>query len=104
MTESWASARDASVRVRASEHGVPTAIRIEPGELRYSGAELARTILDLCTRATERAKADRRILLERAGMDADILDRLGLPRADAVADAENERLESEPAVGWMKSV
>ena len=94
--------RDNSVRVRASESGTPVSIHIDPGELRYGGAELAATVLDLCKRATERARAERRTLLEQSGMDKDVLDMLGLPTASAVADAENELMGAEqPPSSWM---
>ena len=103
--EAWAMSRTDTVRVRANESGMPVAIHIDPVELRYGSDELARTILDLCVRATSTARAERRTQLERAGMDRDVLDRLGLPTAAAVADSENERFDDEGGpVSWMKSV
>ncbi|MCC8928487.1 hypothetical protein C5142_07070 [Rhodococcus sp. BGS-1C] len=107
MTEiqAWAASRTDSVRVHAGESGLPVSIQIDPGELRYSGEELARTILDLCGRATSAARAERRTRLEQDGMDPDVLDRLGLPTAAAVAEAENERLDNETGrTGWMNSL
>ncbi len=103
--EAWAMSRTDTVRVRANESGLPVKIHIDPDELRYGADELARTILRLSTRATSAARAERRGLLERDGVDRDILDRLGLPTAAAVADAENESFDGEPGpVGWMRSV
>lgn len=107
MTEIQASAatRNDSVRVRASESGIPVSIHIDRDELRFGGTELARTLLDLCTRATDRARAERRVLLEQDGMDKDVLDRLGLPTAAAVADVESERMDFEESpISWMKSI
>ena len=104
-TEAWAASRTGSVRVRADESGVPVSVHIDPAELRYGGEELARTVLDLCIRATTAARAERRTRLERDGVDRDVLDRLGLPSACAVADAENERFGDEAGpVSWMKTV
>lgn len=101
----WAATRADSVRVRATEGGVPTSVFIAPDELHYDSAELAATVLDLCRRATQSAKAQRRTQLEGEGMDADVLDRLGLPRTAAVARVENELMDAESAPdSWMKSV
>ena len=80
-------------------------IHVDQRELQYGGTELARTILQLCTRATELAQAERRVLLEKDGMNDYILDRLGLPRASTVAAEENRRLDVEPApTSWLRSV
>lgn len=100
-----AATRDDSVRVRASESGLPVSIHIDSAELRYGGAELAATVLDLCRRATERARAERRTLLEQSGMSRGVLDMLGLPSASDVADAENELMDTEqPPSSWMTSL
>lgn len=100
-----AATRSDSVRVRASEGGLPVSIHIDQDELRFGGEELAGTLLDLCTRAAERARAQRRTLLEESGMAPDVLDRLGLPEEATVADAESERLDVEASPdSWMKPV
>ncbi|QCB50612.1 hypothetical protein E5720_03535 [Rhodococcus sp. PAMC28707] len=100
-----AATRSDSVRVRATESGTPTEIHVDRSEFHYGGTELARTILHLCARATELAQAERRTLLENDGMEAHILDRLGLPRASTVAAEENRRLDVEPApTSWLRSV
>ncbi|MBY4215003.1 hypothetical protein HQO42_26165 [Rhodococcus fascians] len=97
--------RSGSVSVRATEHGVPIAIAIDEGELRFGGTALASTILHRCTRATAAARAQRRIRLAQDGVPADILDRLGLPtHARAAADA-NDDLAQEPApTSWLRPV
>lgn len=101
----WAATRTDSVRVQATSGGVPTAVHIDSRELRFGGTELARTIMEVHARATQSAMARHRTRLERDGMAADILDRLGLPRASTVADTENELLGIEAApVSWMKSL
>lgn len=101
----WAATRTDSIRVRADESGVPSAIHIESDELRFGGEALAKTVLDLCERATASARAARRAQLERDGVEPDILDRLGLPSASSVAAEENERLDRDAApVSWMKTV
>ncbi|WP_072807213.1 hypothetical protein [Rhodococcoides yunnanense] len=100
-----ASTRTESVRVRATESGQPVRIRIDPRELQFGGAELARTILQLCQRATESAKAERRTQLADHGMPAEVLDRLALPTSAAVTDAENSLMDLEPApTSWLRSV
>ncbi|MGA9871593.1 MAG: hypothetical protein WBQ44_10690 [Rhodococcus sp. (in: high G+C Gram-positive bacteria)] len=101
----WAATRNNTVRVRVTEHGVPVAIRVDPDELRYGSEQLARTILQLCARATTSARAERRLFLEHDGMDANVLDRLGLPRATDVAQEESTLMDVEPPpTSWMKAV
>ncbi|MCZ4078223.1 hypothetical protein O1W68_09745 [Rhodococcus sp. H36-A4] len=100
-----AATRSDSVRVQATESGIPTEIHVDQRELQYGGKELALTILQLCARATELAQAERRTLLENDGMDAHLLDRVGLPKASTVAAEENQRLDVEPApTSWLRSV
>ena len=97
--------RSGSVSVRATEHGVPIAIAIDEGELRFGGTALASTILDRCTRATTAARALRRIRLAEDGVPADILDRLGLPTDARVAADANDDLAQDPApTSWLRPV
>lgn len=104
-TTAWAATRSQSVRVRATEAGVPIAVQIDPRELRFGGVDLSRTILDLHARATEAARAERRALLERDGVNADVLDRLGLPRPSQIAEIENEKMQAEsPPDSWLESL
>ena len=107
MTEisAWASTRTESVRVRADETGVPITVDIEQSELRYGGEQLASTVLDLTRRAADVARARRRTELERAGVDAAVLDRMGLPSEASVARAENALLERDSTpTSWLRSV
>ncbi|MDJ0395918.1 hypothetical protein QMK17_21600 [Rhodococcus sp. G-MC3] len=100
-----ASTRDHSIHVRASEGGLPVSVHIDQDELRFGGAALAATLVDLIAQATRRARAQRRTLLEREGMEASILDRLGLPTASSVAASENDRMGDETApTSWLRSV
>lgn len=104
-TTAWAATRSKSVRVRATEGGVPTEVRIDPHELRFGGTELAHTILDLHARATAAARAQRRTQLERDGVTEDALDRLGLPRASQIAETENDLMDTEaPPKSWLESL
>jgi hypothetical protein len=97
--------RSGSVSVRATEHGLPIAIAVDPRELRYGGTALASTILDRCTRATTAARAQCRIRLAEDGVPADILDRLGLPTEARVAADANDDLAQEPApTSWLRPV
>ncbi|SNT46001.1 hypothetical protein [Rhodococcoides kyotonense] len=100
-----AATRSESIRVRATEHCHLVGLQVDPRELRFAGSELAATILQLCQRATESAKAHRRTLLADDGVPADVLDRLGLPTEETVADSENRHMadEVEPT-SWLRSV
>ncbi|MFQ6395300.1 hypothetical protein ACLMAJ_17755 [Nocardia sp. KC 131] len=95
-----------SVTVEATETGLPTAISIDRDELRRHPDEVAREIMKLTTRAADRAKLARRAELAEAGVDAEIMARLGLPTADEVARAEldedEDEMEYQPG-SWLRS-
>lgn len=92
-----ASTRSGSIAVRATEDGLLVAVRIDPRELRFGGADLAATILEQSRRAAEFARADRRRLLAEAGVPPDVLDRLGLSSSVEEAD------DTAPA-SWLRPV
>lgn len=99
------SNRSGTISVRTTEQGLPLAIRIDQRELRYGGQRLADEILQLCQRSAMEAGARRREELERDGMPADVLNRLGLPTRSQVADAQLIEDEEEPApTSWMRPV
>lgn len=97
--------RSGTVTVRTTEQGLPIEVRIDPRELRYGGQRLADEILELCKRSALEAGARRRAELERDGMPAGVLDRLGLPTRAEVADTQLQQDEEEHApTSWMRPV
>ncbi|MEU7628738.1 hypothetical protein AB0C34_01965 [Nocardia sp. NPDC049220] len=84
-----------SMTVEATETGLPTTISIDRAELRRHPDEVAREIMKLTARAANRAKLARRTELAEAGVDAEVMARLGLPTAEEVADAELDEDEDE---------
>ncbi|HLS76878.1 MAG TPA: hypothetical protein VK083_08835 [Nocardia sp.] len=101
-----ATSRSGSISVVTTEQGLPTALTVEPDELRRDPAELAADILRLCRRAADRAGLERRAELSAAGLSSEALALTGLPRPEEVAArelAEEQEYEQEPQ-SWMRSV
>lgn len=101
-----ATSKGAEISVETTEQGLPTALRVEPSELRRDPDELAGKILRLCRQAADRAGLARRAELEAAGLSSDVLALTGLPRPEDVADREwvdEEEHEVEPQ-SWLRSV
>lgn len=97
--------RAGTISVRATDQGLPVDIRIDRRELRYGAQPLADEILRLCTQAALEAGARRRELLATEGVPVDVLDRLGLPKREAVAIAQLAAEEEETApTSWMRPV
>ncbi|MFC4602591.1 hypothetical protein [Rhodococcus kronopolitis] len=95
--------RAGTVAVRCTDRGLPLEVRLDQRELRYGGARLAATILDLSRRATAEAKAVRRIELAEAGVRADVLDALGLPTRAEHSRAERAAAADRPAPSsWLR--
>ncbi|MFI9508646.1 hypothetical protein [Nocardia sp. NPDC052566] len=100
-----AISRSGLISVETTETGLPTAVDLDPGELRRNPEELAHELLRLFQRSTDRARLARRAALTAAGVAPDVMDRLGLPTADAVADTEardEEEVEYEPG-SWLRN-
>ncbi|MGW5075717.1 hypothetical protein [Rhodococcus sp. NPDC004095] len=99
------SNRAGTVTVTATDRGQPLDVRVDPRELRYSGAGLAAAILEMCRASAAEAGARRREDLAAAGVPEDVLDQLGLPTRDDLADAQARREadEATPAT-WMRPV
>ncbi|WP_372027395.1 hypothetical protein ACBG85_10225 [Rhodococcus sp. NyZ502] len=95
--------RNGTIAVRATEHAVPVDLRISQDELRYGGQRLAQQILTLCSHAAIEAGARHRVELEETGVPAAILDRLGLPTRDGLADVDAAEGQNLPS-SWMRSI
>ncbi|TQF66119.1 hypothetical protein FK531_19155 [Rhodococcus spelaei] len=97
------SNRPGTVTVTATDRGQPLEVRIEQRELRYGSGRLATAILEMCRASAAEAKVRRREDLARAGVRADVLDRLGLPTRAELARAQRAEESDEPApTSWMR--
>ena len=103
ITTAAAVNRAGTIAVRATEHAVPMDLRISQDELRYGGQRLAQQILTLCSKAAIEAGARHRLELEETGVPAAILDRLGLPTRDELADVDAAEGQNLPS-SWMRSI
>lgn len=98
-----ATNRAGTIAVRATERAIPVDLRISPNELRYGGARLAEQILVLATKAGAEAGVRRRLDLEACGVPEAILDRLGLPTRDQLAETVAATDQTPPS-SWMRSI
>ncbi|MGW4355982.1 hypothetical protein ACWELJ_28235 [Nocardia sp. NPDC004582] len=96
--------RAGTVRVSATDQGLPVEIRFERGEYRYGAQALADEILRLTHRSALMARSRRREQLAAAGVPDAVLDRLGLPSRRA-AVAELDRLDDADTgqAGWSRN-
>ncbi|PXX61701.1 hypothetical protein DFR70_108259 [Nocardia tenerifensis] len=96
FTTGEAASRGGGIVVAATDSGLPTMVRVTPGQLRRDPAELAADVLRLCRLATDRAGLRRREYLTGLGLGEDALRLLGLPttqtleRAELADEAEHE--------------
>ncbi|MEU0503761.1 hypothetical protein [Nocardia sp. NPDC005998] len=93
------------ISVETTELGLPLSVAVDRAELRHDPAGLAAEIVRLCRQSANRARLARRAELAEAGVAHDVLDRMGLPTADEVAQAElAEETEYEYApLSWLRS-
>ena len=103
ITTAVAVNRNGTIAVRATEHAVPVDLRISQDELLCGGQRLAQQILTLCSHAAIEAGARHRVELEETGVPAAILDRLGLPTRDELADVDAAEGQNLPS-SWMRSI
>ncbi|GAB2562544.1 hypothetical protein [Nocardia heshunensis] len=108
--EDWASLvvanSSGSIRVRATNQGLPLAVKVESNELHRDPTQLAGEILRLCQKAANRAGLALRKQLEEAGLDAESIARAGLPTEAEVARqeiVEEQDYDTEPQ-SWLRSV
>lgn len=98
--------RAGTISVLTNERGLPTALRIDPRELRRRPQDLADEILAVCQLSATRAQvAFRRGLVEQ-GCAATTIRGLGLPSDEDLARAEEKVYggEDEPPPTWLRSV
>ncbi|MEZ5210086.1 MULTISPECIES: hypothetical protein [unclassified Gordonia (in: high G+C Gram-positive bacteria)] len=82
---SYASSPCGSLSVTTTAEGLPVGLRIAQSQLAVSLDVLARRIVVLCRLARGDGAHRRRLALAEAGVDAEVLDALGLPdRAELV--------------------
>ncbi|NUS42966.1 MAG: hypothetical protein HOQ24_04665 [Mycobacteriaceae bacterium] len=100
-----AVSRSGLISVETTETGLPLSISVDPSELGRDPEQLARDIVRLCRQAANRAKLMRRAALTEVGVGEDIMKRLGLPTADAVAlqeAAEEDEIGYDPG-SWLRT-
>lgn len=101
-----ASSRSGAIRVQTDDLGLPLAVHIESSEMRKDATYLATEVLRLCRQAARRADADRRAVLEQAGVPGVYLERAGLPSHQSLAEEEAQaelEFEEQPRT-WLRSV
>jgi hypothetical protein len=92
--------RTGTVKVRATNQGMPVEVVVDRSELRYGGGQLAQEILRLTRAAAAEAGMRRRELLAEQGVAADILDSLGLPDRRKNDDDETDYTPQS----WLRKV
>jgi hypothetical protein len=98
--------RSGTIAVSTNERGLPTALKIDPRELRRRPQALADEILALCRLSATRAQvAFRRDLVDQ-GYSPTVIGELGLPTDEQLAHVEEELYggDDEPPPTWMRSV
>ncbi|MEC3920348.1 hypothetical protein [Nocardia sp. CDC160] len=103
FTTATAQTRDGSVAVTCTEIPLPQAITLTQDALFRAPQDLANDILRLCRQAADRAKLLRRAELTESGVPAEVLDLLGLPRAEEIARMEalsEQEFDYEPR-SWL---
>lgn len=97
--------RTADISVRTTERGLPTEVKIGPGEMKRAPEDLAAEILSLCQLSAMRLQvARRRHLLER-GFNPVVIRGLNLATEEDLAKAEEEARgdDAGPPESWMTS-
>ncbi|MET8422567.1 hypothetical protein [Nocardia sp. NPDC004860] len=95
-----------SIRVRATNQGLPLAVKVESAELHRDPTQLAGEVLRLCQKAANRAGLALRKQLEEAGLGAEAIARANLPTEADVARqeiVEEQDYDHEPQ-SWLRSV
>ncbi|AYF79377.1 hypothetical protein D7D52_25350 [Nocardia yunnanensis] len=95
-----------SIRVRATNQGLPLAVKVETAELHRDPSQLANEVLRLCQKAANRAGLALRKQLEGDGLDAESIARAKLPTEADVARqeiVEEQDYDTEPQ-SWLRSV
>ena len=98
--------RAGTISVSTNERGLPTALKIDPRELRRRPQDLADEILALCQLSATRAQVAYRRDLVTKGFNTTVIHGLGLPTDEELAQAEEAVYggDDEPPPTWMRSV
>ena len=98
--------RAGTISVSTNERGLPTALKIDPRELRRRPQDLADEILALCQLSATRAQVAYRRDLVTKGFNPAVIHELGLPTDEDLARAEEAVYDGddEPPPTWMRSV
>jgi hypothetical protein len=92
--------RAGTVKVRATNQGMPVEVVIDRSELRYGAGQLSQEILRLTQAAAAEAGMRRREMLAEQGITPDILDSLGLPDRRKIDDDEDDYTPQS----WLRKV
>lgn len=88
-----------------TEQGLPTAIKIDPRELKRAPQDLADEILGLCRLSAMRAQVAHRREMVEQGYDPGVVSAMKLASEQQLADAEEELARGdELPPSWMRSV
>ncbi|GAB1815535.1 hypothetical protein MUNTM_45730 [Mycobacterium sp. MUNTM1] len=99
--------RRGTISVLTNERGLPTALKINPRELRRRPQDLADEILALCQLSATRAQVAFRRGLAEQGYNATVIREIGLPTDEDLARAEELVYggdDDEPPATFMRSV
>lgn len=90
-----------------TERGLPTALKIDPSELKRQPQELANEILALCQLSAMRAQVAYRRNLVSKGVTPSVIREIGLPSEEELSKAEEELFgddDEELPATWMRTV
>lgn len=91
--------------VVTTEQGLPTAIKIDPRELKRAPQDLAQEILALCRLSAMRAQVAHRRELVEQGYGPEIVNAMKLANEQQLADVEEQLAgDDELPTSWMRSV
>jgi hypothetical protein len=95
------------IQLRATERGLPTALKLEHRELSKAPSQLAHEVLLLCQLGAKRAQVARRRDLVARGTTPAVIRGLNLSTEEELANAEAEMYGEDtdaPPETWMKPV
>ena len=95
------------IQLRATERGLPVALKLNPSELTKAPTELAREIQLLCQLSAKRAQVARRHDLVARGFSSAVIRGLNLSTDEELANLESELSGGDPNTlpdTWMNSV
>lgn len=95
-----------SIAVATTERGLPTALKIDPRELKKSPQQLANEILALCRLSAMRAQVAHRRALIDEGRSPELISDMKLASEDDLVKAEEELRGDDDQLPstWMRSV